>query len=42
MLIAEVPGIARSDLDIQVKGRTIRLAGRKSVQYSEKASLRCV
>jgi HSP20 family protein len=39
VLIAEVPGIARSDLDIQVKGRTIRLAGRKSVQYSEKASL---
>jgi HSP20 family protein len=39
VLLAEVPGIARSDLDIQVKGRTIRLAGRKSVQYSEKASL---
>jgi len=39
VLIAEVPGIARSDLDIQVKGRTIRVAGRKSVQYGEKASL---
>ena len=39
MLIAEVPGISKSDLDVQVKGRTIRLSGTKSVQRPEKASL---
>ncbi len=39
VVIAEVPGIKKSDLDIQVKGNTIRLAGTKAVSYSEKASL---
>ena len=39
VLIAEVPGISKSDLDVQVKGRTIRLAGTKAVKYGEKASL---
>jgi HSP20 family protein len=38
-LVAEVPGINRSDLEIQVSGRTIRLSGFKSVQYPEKASV---
>jgi HSP20 family protein len=39
LLIAEVPGIGKADLDVQVKGRTIRLSGTKTVQYGEKASL---
>lgn len=39
VLIAEVPGINKSDLDIQVKGRTVRLSGTKSVKYAEKASM---
>jgi HSP20 family protein len=39
VLIAEVPGIDKSDLDVQVKGRTIRLAGTKTVKYAENASL---
>jgi len=39
VLVAEVPGISRSDLDLQVKGRTVRLAGTKAVNYGEKASL---
>jgi HSP20 family protein len=38
-LVAEVPGISRSDLEIQIKGRTVRLAGSKSLQYPEKASV---
>ena len=38
-LVAEVPGINRSDLEVQVKGRTIRLSGSKSVQYPEGASV---
>ena len=39
VLIAEVPGISKSELDVQVKGRTIRLAGTKAVKYGENVSL---
>jgi HSP20 family protein len=39
VLIAEVPGISKSAIDLQVKGRTIRLSGTKAVAYGEKASL---
>jgi HSP20 family protein len=38
-LVAEVPGISSSDVEIQVKGRTVRLSGSKSVNYPEKASV---
>jgi len=39
VLVAEVPGISRSDLDVQVKGRTVRLSGTKTVRYGEKSSV---
>ena len=39
IVIAEVPGVQKSDLDIQVKSNTLRLAGAKSVSYPDKASL---
>lgn len=39
VIITELPGIRKSDLQIQVKGRTLRLAGTKSVGYGETASL---
>ena len=39
VLIAEVPGIDKSDLELQVKGRTIRIAGTKTVKYPENASV---
>lgn len=39
LIIAEVPGIKKSDLEIQVKDRTIRIAGTKSAERSENASL---
>jgi HSP20 family protein len=39
VLVAEVPGISKSDLDVQVKGRTIRLSGTKTTKYGENASL---
>ena len=39
IVIAEVPGVKKSELEVQVKGRTIRLAGAKSVSYPETASL---
>lgn len=39
VVVTEVPGIDKSALQIEVKGRTIRIAGRKAVQYDDKASL---
>jgi HSP20 family protein len=39
VVITELPGISKADLDIQVKGNTIRIAGTKSVGYPEKAGL---
>lgn len=39
IVIAEVPGVRKSDLEIEVKDRTIRLAGTKSVEYPEKAGV---
>jgi HSP20 family protein len=38
-LIAEVPGVKKSDLDVQVKGRTIRISGVKSAAYPERAGV---
>ena len=34
-VIAEVPGVRKADLDVQVKGNTIRISGAKSVTYPE-------
>jgi len=39
LLIAEVPGINKSEINLQVKGNTIRLSGIKAVNYGEKASI---
>jgi HSP20 family protein len=39
VVITELPGIRKADLQIQVKGNTIRIAGGKSVQYGDQASL---
>jgi HSP20 family protein len=39
VLIAEVPGVKKSDLDVQVKGRTIRISGTKAVAYPERAGV---
>jgi HSP20 family protein len=38
-IIAEVPGVKTADLEVQVKGRTIRLAGTKAVAYPERAGM---
>lgn len=38
-VIAEVPGVKKSDLDVQVKGNTIRISGTKSVTYPERAGV---
>jgi HSP20 family protein len=39
IIITEVPGIRKSDLKVQVKGNTIRLAGTKAVSFPEKAGV---
>ena len=39
IIIVELPGVKKSDLDVQVKGRTIRLSGAKTVGYPDKAAL---
>ena len=36
IVIAEIPGVKKTDLEIQAKGRTLRLAGTKSIAYPEK------
>jgi len=39
IIITEVPGIKKSDLQVQVKGNTIRLSGNKSATYPDKAGV---
>ena len=39
IIITEVPGMAKSDLEVQVKGNTIRVAGAKSVGFPEKSAV---
>jgi HSP20 family protein len=39
VVIAELPGIAKADLNIQVKNNTFRIAGAKNVSYPDKASV---
>ena len=39
VLIAELPGVKKSDLQIQVKDNTVRIAGTKTVEYPKAASV---
>ena len=39
IVITELPGVKKSDRDVQVKGRTLRLSGVKSVDFPEKAAV---
>jgi HSP20 family protein len=38
VLLAEIPGLRKADLEVQVKGNTIRLAGTKSIDYGNGVS----
>ena len=38
-MLTEVPGIAKEDLRIQVKGKTIRIAGKKTINYGDKVGI---
>ena len=39
VLIAEVPGIKKSDVEVQVKGNTVRISGSKAVEYPTDAGV---
>ena len=39
LLVAEVPGVKKAGLDVQVKGRTIRISGAKAVGHPERAGV---
>jgi HSP20 family protein len=39
VVIAEIPGVRKSDLDIQVKNNRVRISGKRTVEYEEGASL---
>ena len=38
-VIAEVPGVRKSDLELQVKGNTIRISGTKSVSFPDRGGV---
>ncbi len=38
VLVAELPGIKKEELQLQVKGNTVRLAGERTINYGEKIS----
>ena len=37
--VAEVPGIEKSRIEVQVRGNVLRIAGSKALNYGEKASI---
>ena len=39
VVITEVPGVTKENLQIQVKGNTIRISGTKTVSYGEQAGV---
>jgi len=39
VLVAELPGVKKEDLDIQVRGDTVRIQGKKSIADDEQASV---
>jgi HSP20 family protein len=38
VLVAELPGVKKEDLDVQVRGDTLRIQGKKTVSYEDNAS----
>jgi HSP20 family protein len=39
VLVAELPGVKKEDLDIQVRGDTLRIQGTKTIAYDDAASV---
>ena len=38
VLVTELPGVKREDLNIEVKGNTVRLAGERKIEYGKDVS----
>jgi HSP20 family protein len=38
-IVAELPGVKKSEVEVEVKGRTIRISGQKSVDYPGRRSV---
>lgn len=38
VLVAELPGVKKKDLGIEVKGNTVRLSGERNIEYGENVS----
>jgi HSP20 family protein len=39
VIVAELPGVKKSDIEIQVKDNTIRISGTKGIDYANNASV---
>jgi len=39
VVIAELPGVSKSDIQIQIKDNTLRISGTKTIGYLDKASI---
>jgi HSP20 family protein len=39
VVVAELPGVKKEDLDVQVRGDTVRIQGTKTIAYDERASI---
>jgi HSP20 family protein len=39
VLVAELPGVKKEDIDVQVRGDTLRIRGKKTIAYDNAASV---
>ena len=39
VIVAELPGVNKSDITVDVKGRQIRISGKKEIRYDDDASV---
>jgi HSP20 family protein len=39
VLVAELPGVRKEDLEVEVRGDTLRIQGKKTIAYDEDASV---
>lgn len=39
VIVAEIPGVKKSDLEIQVKNNRVRISGKRAIEYEDGASL---
>ena len=39
VIVAELPGVKKSDIDVNVKGKQIRISGKKEISYGDDVSV---